>query len=112
MWAAHSEKQSSNRLTACPEFKGRLAMGPICGLKAIQAIDADPLIHPIKTIQGKLQMVDSAAVLFTSSKQIKKKNEVQNHEAELFQQIGCLKMELECLKGTSKNQVFAVALRT
>ena len=88
----------SKRRTHSPEFKARVAMEAISGRKTIQEIAADHAIHPIQVSQWKRQLLDGASELFTCGKQSKDKEEVQAKEAELFQQIGRLQMELEWLK--------------
>jgi putative transposase len=87
----------SKRRTHSPEFKARVAMDAISGRMTIQEIDADHSIHPIQVSQWKRQLLDGANVLFTRGKQSKDKEAGQAKEAELFQQIGRLQMELEWL---------------
>lgn len=72
-------------------------MVPISGQKLIQEIAADHARHPIKLSRWKSQQLDNASDLYTRGKQSKDKEEVQAHEADLFQQIGKLQMELEWL---------------
>ena len=48
------------------------------------------------------QLLDGASELFTRGKKTKDKEEGQAKEAELFQQIGKLQMELEWLKKKSQ----------
>ena len=52
--------------------------------------------------QWKRQLLDGASELFTRGKQTKDKEDGQVKEAELFQQIGRLQMELEWLKKKSQ----------
>jgi hypothetical protein len=52
--------------------------------------------------QWKRQLLDGASELFTRGKKSKDKEEGQVKEAELFQQIGRLQMELEWLKKKSQ----------
>jgi transposase-like protein len=87
----------SKRRTHSPEFKARVAMEAISGRKTIQEIAADHAIHPIQVSQWKRQLLDGASELFTRGKKTKDKEEGQAKEAELFQQIGRLQMELEWL---------------
>ena len=92
----------SKRRTHRPEFKARVAMEAISGRKTIQEIAADHAIHPIQVSQWKRQLLDGASELFTSGKKSKETGENQAKEAELFQQIGRLQMELEWLKKKSQ----------
>jgi len=91
----------SKRRTHSPEFKARVAMEAISGRKTIQEIAADHSIHPIQVSQWKRQLLDGASELFTRSHKSKDKDESQAKEADLFQQIIKLKMELEWLKKIS-----------
>jgi len=77
-------------------------MEAISGRKTIQEIAADHAIHPIQVSQWKRQLLDGASELFTRSKKTKVTGESQAKEAELFQQIGRLQMELEWLKKKSQ----------
>ena len=88
----------SKRRTHRPEFKSRVANATISGRKTIQEIVADHIIHPIQVNQWKKQLLDGASELLTRGKKSKDKEERQSKEAELFQQIGKLQMELEWLK--------------
>jgi putative transposase len=92
----------SKRRTHSPEFKARVAMEAISGRKTIQEIAADHSIHPIQVSQWKRQLLDGASELFIRGKQTRDKDEGQAKEAELFQQIGRLQMELEWLKKKSQ----------
>jgi transposase-like protein len=56
---------------------------------------------PIQVSQWKRQLLDGANELFTRGKKNKDQNAGQAKEAELFQQIGRLQMELEWLKKIS-----------
>ena len=88
----------SKRRTHRPEFKSRVANETISGRKTIQEIVADHIIHPIQVNQWKKQLLDGGSELLTQGKKSKDKEEGQAKEAELFQQIGKLQMELEWLK--------------
>ena len=72
-------------------------MEAISGRKTIQEIAADHVIHPIQVSQWKRQLLDGASELFTRAKKTKDKVEGQAKEAEQFQQIGRLQIELEWL---------------
>jgi putative transposase len=92
----------SKRRTHSPEFKARVAMEAISGRKTIQEIAADHGIHPIQVSQWKKQLLEGASELFARGKKNQAKDESQAKEAELFQQIGRLQMELEWLKKKSQ----------
>ena len=77
-------------------------MEAISGRKTIQEIAANHAIHPIQVSQWKRQLLDGASELFTRGKKSKDTGESQVKEAELFQQIGRLQMELAWLKKKSQ----------
>ncbi len=77
-------------------------MEAISGRKTIQEIATDHAIHPIQVSQWKRQLLDGASELFTRGKKTRNKEEGQAKEAELFQQIGRLQMELEWFKKKSQ----------
>ena len=77
-------------------------MEAISGRKTIQEIAADHAVHPIQVSQWKKQLLEGASELFTRGKKTIDKEEGQAKEAELFQQIGRLQMELEWLKKKSQ----------
>jgi putative transposase len=92
----------NKRLTHSSDFKAKVAMEAISGRKTIQEIAADHTIHPIQVSQWKKQLLDGASELFHRGKKNKDKEEGQTKEAERFQQIGRLQMELGWLKKTSQ----------
>jgi transposase len=67
----------SKRRTHSPEFKARVAIEAISGLKTIQEIAADHAIHPIQVSQWKKQLLEGASDLFTRGKKTKDKEEGQ-----------------------------------
>ena len=76
-------------------------MQAISSRNTIQEIAAHHSIQPIQASQWKLQVLEGASELFTRGKKTQTKDESQAKEAELFQQIGKLQMELEWLKKKS-----------
>jgi putative transposase len=79
-----------------------VAIEAISGSKTLQKIAADHAIHPIQVSKWKKQLLEGAGDLFSKGRKDKEKGELQNREAELFQEIGKLKMELEWLKKKSQ----------
>ena len=77
-------------------------METISGHKTIQEIAVDHAIHPIQVNQWKKPLLDGASELLTRCKKSKDQEESQAKEAELFQQIGKLQMELEWLQNKSQ----------
>ena len=77
-------------------------MEAIIGRKTLQEIAADHAIHPIQVSQWKKQLLEGSSELFTRGKKTQSNEEGQAKEAELYQQIGKLQMELEWLKKKSQ----------
>jgi len=73
-------------------------MEAINSRKTIQEIAADHFIHPTQVSLWKRQLLEAASDLFIRGKKSEDKDEVQAQEAELFQQIGLLQIDLERLK--------------
>jgi hypothetical protein len=73
-------------------------MEAISSRKTIEEIAADHAIQPIELSQRKRQPLDGASEMFTRGKKSMDKEKGQAKEAEMFQQIGKLEMELEWLK--------------
>ena len=73
-------------------------MEAISGRKTIHEIAADHAIHPIQVSQWRRQLLDVVSEQFTSGNDTQNTGESKDKEAELFQQIGRLQMELEWLK--------------
>ena len=92
----------TTRRTHSPEFKARVAMEAISGRKTLQEIAADHAIHPIQVSQWKKQLLESASDLFGKGRKDKERGDQLTREAELFQEVGKLKMELEWLKKKSQ----------
>ena len=92
----------SKRRTHSPEFKARVAMEAISGRRTIQEIAAEHAIHPIQVSQWKRQLQENVSELFGRGQKNKAKEAGEAKEAELFQQIGKLQMELEWLKKKSQ----------
>jgi putative transposase len=65
----------------------------------MEAISGRKTIH---VSQWKKQLLEGASDLFSTGKKNKEKDENQAKESGLFQQIGRLQMELECLKRKSQ----------
>jgi len=73
-------------------------MEAVRGRETIQEIAADHAIHTIQVSQWKRQLLNSTSELFSRYEENKDTVDSQVKEAELFQQIGKLQMELEWQK--------------
>ena len=88
----------TKRRTHNPELKARVALEALAGRRTIQEIAAEYALHPIQVSQWKKQLSDGARELFANSRRTKDKEEQQQRESQLYEQIGKLQMELAWLK--------------
>ena len=79
------------------EFKFKVALEAVKGAKTISEIASDYAVHPTVIRNWKKQLLaEGKAVFKTSSK--RQGRDQAAEEAQLYEQIGRLKMELEWLK--------------
>jgi transposase-like protein len=80
------------------EFKAKVAVAAIQEQKTVQQLATLFDIHPTQIHQWKKQLLLGAVNLFQSGDPIQDTSAQQAREAELFEQIGRLNMELDWLK--------------
>lgn len=80
-----------------PEYKFKTALEAAKGTKTLSEMSSDTGVHPNQISQWKGQLLDNGPSLFrrNDARQQRKQEQL---EAELYEQIGRLKMELEWLK--------------
>jgi putative transposase len=79
-------------------FKAKVALAAVKGDKTIAELATEYQVHPTQITQWKNQLLESLPGVFTRRR---KNNDVQEREeltAQLYQQIGRLKVELDWLK--------------
>jgi putative transposase len=80
-------------------FKAKVALAAVKGDKTVNELASQFVVHPTMIHGWKKQLLDGVESLFAAgAKPEKDKAHVEAHTAELFEQIGRLKMELEWLK--------------
>ena len=79
------------------QFKLRVALEAAKGLKTISQIGSEYNLHPNLVSSWKKQLLEGGSSLF-SSDTARQQRDQETREAELYEQIGRLKMELEWLK--------------
>jgi transposase-like protein len=79
------------------EFKARLALEMVKGQRTLNEIASEHGVHPNLLMQWKKQLLDSLPAVF-ADKRCKEQKDQEEHEAQLYQQIGQLKVELDWLK--------------
>ena len=83
------------------KFKSRVALEAIRGLKAISEIAKQFKVHPNHVTLWKKQLLEGAEAVFEGSTSSGKKSDDEPESAELYEQIGRMKVELEWLKKKS-----------
>ncbi len=79
------------------EFKARLALAVVKGQRTLNEIASESGVHPTQLLQWKKQLLDSLPAVF-ADKRAKEQKLQEEHEAQLYQQIGQLKVEFDWLK--------------
>jgi putative transposase len=79
------------------QFKLKIALEAAKGLKTVNEIASEHNLHPNQVSTWKKQLLEEGATLF-GSHTARQQREQEAKEAELYEQIGRLKMELEWLK--------------
>ena len=80
------------------DFKAKVALEAVKGLKTSSELASDFQIHPAQISQWKRTLLDQADELFENGRAQREKADAKTRETELYEQIGRLKMELEWLK--------------
>ena len=78
-------------------YKFRIALEAVEGSKTISQLSSEHEVHANLIRAWKRQLLDDGPRVFASSGE-RKQREQESQEAELYEQIGRLKMELEWLK--------------
>jgi transposase-like protein len=79
------------------EFKFKAALAAIKGLETLNEIASEYDVHPNQVSSWKKQLLEEGPTVFKRST-ARERREQSEREAELYEQIGRLKMELEWLK--------------
>ena len=100
---------SKKRRQHSAEYKFKVALEAARGSKTLAELSSDTGVHANQISQWKSQLLEEGAGLFHRNG-AKSLHEFQQQEAELYEQIGRLKMELEWLKkkvaGWPRRQAF------
>ena len=80
------------------KFKSKIALEAIRGLRTISEIAKQYQIHPNQVTLWKKQLLDGSEGVFEGNPSSSKKSSDEPEAAELYEQIGRLKVELEWLK--------------
>ena len=88
---------SKNRRRFSPDYKFRVALEAAKGQQTLSELATKYGLHPNQISQWKLQLLDEGAEVFSRNGGHAQREQA-TVQAELYEQIGRLKMELEWLK--------------
>ena len=87
---------AKKRRSFTAQFKFKVALEAVRGIKTLSELASEHGVHPNQIGQWKQQLLKEGAEIFSHNS--KKQQNGHELEADLFEQIGRLKMELEWLK--------------
>ena len=88
---------SKKRRQQSSEFKFKIALEAAKDTKTVAEVASETGVHPNQISQWKSQLLDEGATLFRRNGD-RSRREFEQREAELYEQIGRLRMELDWLK--------------
>lgn len=88
---------SEKRKSRSAEFKGKLALDALKGLKTVNELASEYGVHPVQISQWKKQLQESVAGIFSKSP-ARRAGEEESLKSRLYEEIGRLKIELDWLK--------------
>lgn len=88
---------SKRRRRHSKQFKFKVALEANKGVKTLNELASEYGVHPTQISTWKKQLLEDGAEIFSRGPN-RGQQEQESREAELYEQIGRLKMELEWLK--------------
>ena len=88
------------RVRHSPEFKGKVALEALKGVKTVNELAGQYQVHPTQISQWKRQVQGRVNQLFANG-QGKGQQEAEAVQAKLYEEVGRLKMELDWVKKTA-----------
>lgn len=85
-----------------PEFKARVALEALKGIKTIQQIAKDFDIHPVQVSEWKKTMTEGATGIFGGGRKKEADEDFENQRDGLHAKIGQLTIELDFMRKKSK----------
>ncbi len=89
------------RMRHSREFKAKVALDAVQERDTVQQLAVRYSVHPSQILQWKKALRERAPELFSDPQDMRQQREWDAREAELFEQIGRLKMEVDWLKKKS-----------
>lgn len=90
--------ETKKRKVHKPEFKAKVGLEAVRGVKTISEIAQEYGVHPVLVGQWKKEILGSASALFESKRGPKPVKGDKEKEDRLYSEIGRLKMEADWLK--------------
>lgn len=98
-----SMKINSKRKSHSAEFKARIAMEALRGVRTVSEIAAENRVHPVQVSQWKKELTESAPLLFEKESNLKRRDQEElRQRAKLERKIGQLTVEVDWLREKSK----------
>ncbi len=85
-----------------PEFKARVALEALKGIKTIQEVAKDYEIHPVQVSEWKKKMLEGAPEVFGPGQAKQSEEEFEKQREKLHSKIGQLSVEVDFLRKKSK----------
>lgn len=102
LWGERNHRDmKQKRRNHSAEFKARVALEAIKGVKTVQQIAAEEHLHPVQVTQWKTQMLESAAGIFSRGRG-REDGSDQEEKERLERKVGQLAVEVDWLKKKCK----------
>ena len=85
-----------------PEFKARVALEALKGIKPVQEIGKEFDIHPVQVSEWKKAMLEGAAGVFDAGRGKAEAEDFESERKDLHSKIGQLTVEVDFLRKKSK----------
>ncbi len=85
-----------------PEFKARVALEALKGVKSIQQIAKDYQVHPVQVSEWKKTMTEGATGVFGTGKAKTEGEDFEQERSALHSKIGQLTVEVDFLRKKSR----------
>lgn len=92
----------AKRKRHAPEFKARVALEAIKGIKTIQEVSKEFEVHPVQVSDWKKKMLEGASDVFLSGKKKSTEDTFEAEKDKLHAKIGQQAVEIDFLQKKSK----------
>ena len=98
----HKSPMKAKRRRHDPEFKARVALEAIRGIKTVQQIGKEFDVHPVQVSEWKKAMLEGAAGVFGASRGQAEAQDFETERKDLHSKIGQLTVEVDFLRKKSR----------